>query len=276
MEDSEIHKRIDEVNALAPKEWIALRAREVIDVLLLRLHQANAEAKNAAQLQKLIGKMGRHNYPLMPDAELGQNVALIGNAIDTLRDRLRLLEPKKVVGAIIHAPGGKVIIGQRRPDQWQPNMWCFPGGKVEPGETTTYAVQREIKEELDLDVYVGAHRHTQLVQYENGVFELNYFDVTFPFGQVAKPLAFQNIATVDPDDLPNYAMLKVDCDIARLLAIQWNLKRVDTSCRGYIELLGDAAGWLEDFSGRGAGPFPDELAKKIRAALAEPARFITT
>jgi len=33
-------------------------------------------------------------------------------------------------------------------------MWEFPGGKVEPGETDEEALIREIKEELDVSIYV--------------------------------------------------------------------------------------------------------------------------
>ena len=37
------------------------------------------------------------------------------------------------------------------------NMWEFPGGKIEPGETTLDCIQREIKEELGVKIEIDRH-----------------------------------------------------------------------------------------------------------------------
>ena len=55
----------------------------------------------------------------------------------------------QVVAAILERQG-KILIGQRMPDQSHPLKWEFPGGKVEPGETPEQAVARELEEELDI------------------------------------------------------------------------------------------------------------------------------
>ena len=51
--------------------------------------------------------------------------------------------------------GGRYLITQRRTTAVLPNLWEFPGGKVEPGERDEDALRREIRERLDADVRVS-------------------------------------------------------------------------------------------------------------------------
>jgi len=58
----------------------------------------------------------------------------------------------KVVGAIIENEYDEILCALRSPQMSLPNMWEFPGGKVESGETIAQTIEREIKEELDCTV----------------------------------------------------------------------------------------------------------------------------
>ncbi len=49
---------------------------------------------------------------------------------------------------------GKVLLGKRTNTLGR-GTWCFPGGKIEPGERALDAVKRELKEEAGLDVELG-------------------------------------------------------------------------------------------------------------------------
>ena len=60
-----------------------------------------------------------------------------------------------VVGAVI-VRGGTVLCARRGGTGPLAGMWEVPGGKVEPGETDVEALVREIEEELDCRVRVGA------------------------------------------------------------------------------------------------------------------------
>ncbi|WP_135228299.1 NUDIX domain-containing protein [Deinococcus fonticola] len=47
----------------------------------------------------------------------------------------------------------RVLLGHRSArKQWYPNVWDFPGGHVEMGETPLAALQREMREELGIGV----------------------------------------------------------------------------------------------------------------------------
>lgn len=50
-------------------------------------------------------------------------------------------------------------------------QWEFPGGKVEPGETSQQALIREIKEELDATIEVGEQIGT--IEYDYPSFHLS-------------------------------------------------------------------------------------------------------
>ena len=62
---------------------------------------------------------------------------------------------KLVVAGLVIADDGRVLITQRRADQSLPLQWEFPGGKVEPGESPTAAIARELLEEIGARVEVG-------------------------------------------------------------------------------------------------------------------------
>ena len=74
------------------------------------------------------------------------------------------------VSAVILGPAGVLL--QQRDDN---GLWGLPGGSVEPGESVTEAVVREVREEIGLDVeplrligVYSAPEHHQIVTYPDG------------------------------------------------------------------------------------------------------------
>ena len=61
-----------------------------------------------------------------------------------------------VAAAALVDPAGAVLVQQRRAGSSHGELWEFPGGKVEPGETPELALVRELAEELELAVAVSA------------------------------------------------------------------------------------------------------------------------
>ena len=75
----------------------------------------------------------------------------------------------KVAAAII-INNGRVFATQRGYGEFK-DGWEFPGGKVEPGETSKEAIVREIKEELCADIAAGDLIDT--VEYDYPAFHLS-------------------------------------------------------------------------------------------------------
>jgi 8-oxo-dGTP diphosphatase len=63
-------------------------------------------------------------------------------------------EPLHVVGAIL-LKGDRILLARRAAHKSAAGMWEFPGGKVDPGESPSEALAREIHEELGLQIKVN-------------------------------------------------------------------------------------------------------------------------
>lgn len=67
---------------------------------------------------------------------------------------------------------GHVLLAQRPKGKHMADMWEFPGGKVEVGETPEAALVRELKEELDIDVTASCLAPFTFVSHEYEEFNL--------------------------------------------------------------------------------------------------------
>jgi len=57
-----------------------------------------------------------------------------------------------VVAAVIENTEGQILIAKRPQHVHQGGLWEFPGGKVESGESANHALQRELHEELNINI----------------------------------------------------------------------------------------------------------------------------
>ncbi|MHC1684751.1 MAG: (deoxy)nucleoside triphosphate pyrophosphohydrolase [Clostridiaceae bacterium] len=78
----------------------------------------------------------------------------------------------KVVGAIIENNDNEILCALRSTKMTLPNLWEFPGGKVEENENLHSAIIREINEELDCEIVASDIFHDNVHEYENIIVNL--------------------------------------------------------------------------------------------------------
>jgi 8-oxo-dGTP diphosphatase len=123
---------------------------------------------------------------------------------------------KLVVAALIH-DGGRVLMSKRRPDQAMPDLWEFPGGKVEPGEAPTTALAREVREELGCDIAVGRIHEVVFHAYSDFDLYMLVYEADVVAG-TPRALEVAEVAWVEAGALPALDLLPADYPLARRLA----------------------------------------------------------
>lgn len=116
-------------------------------------------------------------------------------------------------------------MSRRRADQAMSDLWEFPGGKVEEGESPVAALAREVHEELGCEVEVG--RIFEVVFHPYPGFDLVMLVYVCRLMR-GEPQALQvaEIAWVTPQDIPGLDLVPADYPVARRLASAEEAPRV--------------------------------------------------
>ena len=121
-------------------------------------------------------------------------------------------QPIEVAAGLIFRDG-RLLITQRPKGGHLPGRWEFPGGKCEPDETLSECLQRELREELGIEVRVGEPAETITHCYPEKTVKLIFFRCQLA-GSEPRGMEGQSIAWVTPDELDGYEFPEAD---ARLL-----------------------------------------------------------
>ena len=121
-----------------------------------------------------------------------------------------------VAAGIVYREDGRFLIAQRPLDGLLGGLWEFPGGKQEPAETLPQALQRELREELAIEVEVGALFTVVKHAFTHFKITLHTFECRLTDGE-PQAIEAQAFAWVTLPDLDTYSFGKADRQVIEAL-----------------------------------------------------------
>lgn len=120
------------------------------------------------------------------------------------------------IGALVERRGGRVmlLVSRRPSSSVYAGYWELPGGKVHDGETPAQCLVREFREELGLDIDVGAPMATVEHVYPHGHVLLHPFYCTRRAGE-PRNLEVAEHRWIDPRELAALKLPEANAPITR-------------------------------------------------------------
>jgi 8-oxo-dGTP diphosphatase len=122
-----------------------------------------------------------------------------------------------LVSAGLIYKNSSLLITQRPEGKHGALKWEFPGGKVEDDEDPRKSLEREIREELGIEVKAEDIIETIYHRYPDRSVLLLFYNCQFIAGE-PQPIECNAIAWTDPAHLTDYDFLEADLDFIRRLA----------------------------------------------------------
>lgn len=120
------------------------------------------------------------------------------------------------IAIIVHPTEDAVLIALRKSDAHLPDVWEFPGGKCEPGESPREAAIREAREEVGLDIEVVQAWDRIEFEYPDRTVRLHPFVCTTDSVDAA-PLGSRRVEWVERTRLAGYEFPSANSTLIRRL-----------------------------------------------------------
>jgi len=121
--------------------------------------------------------------------------------------------PTVVTAAVIERNGKYLVSRRPREDE---DVWEFPGGKVEEGETLEQSLAREISEELGMDVEVGDEVNVVKTSRGDKKLLIHFYECKITAGQPVA-LGCREFSWLAPKDLLSLPFAAADKAMAKQL-----------------------------------------------------------
>lgn len=126
------------------------------------------------------------------------------------------MKPIDVAAGIV-VRDGTILITRRKAGSHLAGLWEFPGGKLEPGETWAAGLVRELREELGIEVEVGALQFETTHEYPTKAVHLRFYECRLVTGE-PQPLDCDAVEWVAPDALTRYEFPEADRQLIEVLS----------------------------------------------------------
>ena len=114
----------------------------------------------------------------------------------------------RVVAAMVEAEG-RYLITQRRASAVLPNLWEFPGGRVETDESDSEALAREVHERLGVQIEVGQMISFVSHPYEHYIVDLYLYECRL-MTRTLEARGVQDFRWISSDQFDQYEFTPAD------------------------------------------------------------------
>jgi 8-oxo-dGTP diphosphatase len=122
----------------------------------------------------------------------------------------------RVAAGILRDVDGRVLIAERTGDRAFAGLWEFPGGKISDGEETIVALERELREELGVEILDHSLFMSLEHEYPDRSVRIDFFLIE-QWNQSPEGRDGQALKWVRPDELEEDQLLPADGPVIEAL-----------------------------------------------------------
>ena len=120
----------------------------------------------------------------------------------------------KVVAALIKRDNKYLLARRSTGDINVLGKWEFPGGKVNPNEDEKCAIEREIKEEFELDIKATNYITNNICEYPSKIVDLRLYECEYLSGDFKLHDHFE-YKFIEKDNILDYDLCPADIPLAK-------------------------------------------------------------
>ena len=121
-----------------------------------------------------------------------------------------------VVAALIEKDNKYLIARRSTGSQDVLGKWEFPGGKVEKDETEEHAIEREIKEEFEMDIKAIKFLTNNVCEYPSKTIDLRLYECKYLSGEFNLH-DHSEYKLVNKEDIINFDLCPADVPLAKFV-----------------------------------------------------------